>query len=125
MTVKVKDVIVSTLYMLNLTTEAAQVDGLTGAISNIATRMVRLFNLVAAEVGEEYRRGSGTKSSYGLYDDIPEFYGITGRMLAYGVAAEYCIVEGMAEAVTWDKRYKDALAAAKKKAARMNERKFY
>lgn len=41
--------------------------------------------------------------------ELPEKIG--ARVVAYGVAAEYCIISGMTdEAVTWDKRYKDALS---------------
>lgn len=34
------------------------------------------------------------------------------RVFGYGIACEYCIINGMSEAVLWDKRYKDALSAA-------------
>lgn len=34
------------------------------------------------------------------------------RVFGYGIACEYCIINGMSEAVMWDKRYKDALSAA-------------
>ncbi|MBR2647134.1 MAG: hypothetical protein IKD47_06230 [Clostridia bacterium] len=39
------------------------------------------------------------------------------RLLAYGVAAEYCLASGMYEdAAVWDKKYKDAINAAYKAA---------
>lgn len=47
-------------------------------------------------------------------DDVGE-YGARAseRMMAYGVACEYCLVSGLyAEAVVWDKKYKDALFCA-------------
>lgn len=35
------------------------------------------------------------------------------RTVAYGIACEYCLISGMTDdALVWDKRYKDALAAA-------------
>lgn len=38
---------------------------------------------------------------------------ITGRVVGYGIAAEYAIISGLTdEAVLWDKRYKDALEFA-------------
>lgn len=40
---------------------------------------------------------------------------INSRIIAYGTAAEYCIISGMyEEAVIWDKRYKDSLLCAVK-----------
>ena len=37
---------------------------------------------------------------------------ITCRILCYGIIAEYYLISGMfEEAVTWDKRFKDALCA--------------
>lgn len=38
--------------------------------------------------------------------------GISARLLAYGVAAQYCIVNGeTGHAATWDKKFRDALRA--------------
>lgn len=38
---------------------------------------------------------------------------INRRIMAYGLAAEYCLICGMyEEAIIWDKRYKDSLKAA-------------
>jgi hypothetical protein len=40
---------------------------------------------------------------------------INQRIIAYGTAAEYCIIKGMyEEGVVWDKRYKDSLSCALK-----------
>ena len=39
--------------------------------------------------------------------------GVSARLLAYGVAAEYCLHKGLyAERAAWDKKYKDALLIA-------------
>ncbi|GHU99269.1 hypothetical protein FACS1894211_04380 [Clostridia bacterium] len=47
---------------------------------------------------------------------IPDKIG--ARIAAYGAASEYCLVSGLfEEAVIWEKRYKDALAAAVRKRA--------
>jgi len=43
---------------------------------------------------------------------IPIFSKINERIIAYGVAAEYCLINGLSDAVVWDKRYKDALRRA-------------
>ena len=40
---------------------------------------------------------------------IPIFSKINERIIAYGVAAEYCLINGLSDALIWDKRYKDAL----------------
>jgi hypothetical protein len=51
--------------------------------------------------------------------------GVSERLLAYGVAAEYCLHKGLyAEHAAWDKKYRDALAAACRstKGGRLKER---
>lgn len=41
---------------------------------------------------------------------------LTERIIAYGVASEYCLMQGLYDdASIWDKRYKDALAQATSK----------
>jgi len=40
---------------------------------------------------------------------IPIFAKINERIIGYGVAAEYCLINGLSDALLWDKRYKDAL----------------
>lgn len=44
---------------------------------------------------------------------------VSARLVGYGIACEYCIINGMSEAVMWDKRYKDALSAANRTKAEM------
>ncbi len=51
--------------------------------------------------------------------------GVSERLLAYGVAAEYCLHKGLyAEHAAWDKKYREALAAACKsrKGVQLKER---
>ncbi|MCL2555672.1 MAG: hypothetical protein FWE03_01455 [Firmicutes bacterium] len=40
---------------------------------------------------------------------IPIFAKINERIIGYGIAAEYCLINGLSDALIWDKRYKDAL----------------
>ncbi len=48
-----------------------------------------------------------------LDESIPFPTKITARIVAYGTACEYCLISGMTdEALTWDKRYKDAVREA-------------
>ena len=48
-----------------------------------------------------------------LSDECEYRTGVSARLIAYGVACEYCLVDGRyEEAVTWDKKYKDALLCA-------------
>lgn len=52
------------------------------------------------------------------FNDELDFFGskITDRILAYGTASEYCLINGQGQdAVVWDKRYKDALVIACRK----------
>ncbi len=40
--------------------------------------------------------------------------GVSARLMAYGVAAEYCVAMGMcSEAAVWDKKYKECIASAR------------
>ncbi len=51
--------------------------------------------------------------------------GVSARLMAYGVAAEYCLHKGLyAEHAAWEKKYKEALAAATKsrKGGQLKER---
>ncbi len=48
-----------------------------------------------------------------LSDECTFADAVTERLVVYGTACEYCLANGMYdEAVVWDKKYKDALAAA-------------
>ena len=48
---------------------------------------------------------------------------VSARIVGYGIACEYCIVNGMSEATLWDKRYKDALAATRRTRREMRVKK--
>ena len=121
----IKDILISALYMLNLSREAEEAAATQSGSNETLKRFLRFFNLVNSEIASEYRTDSEAKKEYGLYDDEPAYYGITPRILAYGVAAEYCITEGLEDAATWDKRYKDGIANAKRKSAAVKCRKFF
>lgn len=120
----VKDIIVTALYMLGLHAKAGLAEKMTGGTDEYTERFVRFFNLVVDEIAAEYRKGATVSGWYAFLHAPPVFAGISERVLAYGVAAEYCITEGIDEAVTWDKRYKDALAAAPKQSRTVKPRKF-
>ena len=48
-----------------------------------------------------------------LHDDSDYHLWVSVRLFSYGVAAEYCLAHGLfEEAAVWDKKYKDAIAAA-------------
>ena len=48
----------------------------------------------------------------GAYPKLPLIEKIDARVIGYGIAAEYCIINGLDDALLWDKRYKDALKRA-------------
>jgi hypothetical protein len=48
----------------------------------------------------------------GIDSDLPFSERVSARVVGYGIAAEYCIINGMDEAVIYDKRYRDALRRA-------------
>ncbi|MEG1528005.1 MAG: hypothetical protein RR248_04050 [Clostridia bacterium] len=52
----------------------------------------------------------------GFLDEVEKSVAITDRLIAYGIASEYCLLSGMYdEASIWDKRYKDALRCSARK----------
>ena len=52
-----------------------------------------------------------------LDDDLPFDACVTAALVAYGVAAEYCLLAGLyEEAAVWEKKYKQAIRGAKPKA---------
>ena len=54
-------------------------------------------------------KGTDEEIDFGLY--------VTKRLLAYGIAADYCLKKGLyEEAELWDKKYKESIRAAYKKA---------
>lgn len=124
----VKDVIIQALQMLNLERESEEVAALAEGQTNAAAeRFLRFYNLVVTEIAEEYRRTDylAPPTADSIDAEAAEFYGISERTLAYGVAAEYCVTEGLDEAVTWDARYKGALALAKKPRVKIAARRLY
>ena len=68
---------------------------------------------VAGEVEIEYSYLPGDAE---LNEDAGFSDKISARAIAYGAAAEYCLVAGLfEEAVIWEKRFKDSLLAAQSK----------
>ncbi|MBQ7227963.1 MAG: hypothetical protein IJX05_06155 [Clostridia bacterium] len=117
----IKDIIISALGMLNLTSEAEKIES---GEEKITAEFLRLYNLVISEINDVYRREHATApKATSIYDDACEFYGISDRVIAYGVAAEYCITQGLDEAELWDERYKSALAMAKRKRISISARR--
>ncbi len=124
----VKDVIITAMRMLNLTSEAEEAEALPkGRTSEAMDKFLRLYNLVVGEIYDEYRRKDYAAPPYAsaVGDEEAKFYGISPRVLAYGVAAEYCVTEGLDEAETWDKRYKSALSLAARPKINIKARRMY
>lgn len=124
----VKDVIISAMLMLNLTPEAEETAALeTGGTSEDSEKFLRLYNLVVREIYDEYRRTDYLEPpvATAIEDSEAEFYGISPRVLSYGIAAEYCVTEGLDEAETWDKRYKSALSLAAHRKIKIKARRMY
>lgn len=119
----VKDILISAMYMLNLSSDASSLKGSSGGTVP-GERFLRYFNLVCDEIASDYRPETEMKASYNYNDAPPAFYGISPRVLAYGTAAEYCISEGLGEAEMWDKRYKDGIAMSKKQPKKVARRPF-
>ncbi len=118
----VKDVLIAAMRMLGMTENAAALEE---ENAECESELINMYNLVVSEIAEEYRRNdyetAPTVSS--ALEAEAEFYGVSGRVLAYGVAAEYCITHGLDEAVTWDGRYKAALSAAKRRRIKVPQRR--
>lgn len=124
----VKDVIISAMLMLNLTPEAEETAALSpGVTSEISEKFLRLYNLVVSEIHDEYRRTEypETPVASSIEDAEAKFFGISPRVLAYGIAAEYCIIEGLDEAETWDGRYKSGLSLAARPKIKIKARRMY
>lgn len=53
-----------------------------------------------------------TKKAFTESSEFTAQGGVSARLLAYGVAAQYCLVSGESgRAATWDKKFRDALRA--------------
>ena len=118
----VKDVLITAMRMLGLTEYA---DALYAGNAECESELIGMYNLVVCEIAEEYRRDDYESPPVASSADDPEaeFFGISRRVLAYGVAAEYCITHGLDEAVTWDGRYKAALSLARRRRIRVPQRR--
>lgn len=69
--------------------------------------------LIVPRVGKYEIYYSFVPAFLSLSDELPFPEKVDARVVAYGVACEYCLISGMTEdAVVWDKRYKNALTVA-------------
>ena len=119
----IKDVCLAAAHMLGREDEA---DALSAGDAETCGKYLRLYNLVVSEIAEEYRRGDYDVPPAGadLSEDEAKFYGISARVLAYGVAAECAVTEGLDVAEMWDTRYKSSLALAPRRPVRIRARRF-
>ena len=68
---------------------------------------------LALDVGEYVVRYAALPAEKTANDRCEYEAGASARLLAYGVAAEYCLHKGLyAEHAAWDKKYKEALLIA-------------
>lgn len=119
----IKDVCAAAAHMLGLTEEAEELLS-ADCSEETAARWLRLYDLVVREIAEEYRRGESTSpGSPSLGGETAAFIGITPRMIAYGVAAEYAITEGLDVAEMWDSRFRSSLSLAARPALRIRARR--
>jgi hypothetical protein len=107
-----------------VTTETGRVEY--SAFSRAAVRILSVKN--EDDAGVKFKLFSGflegqpgtlkikytyTPNEKGLDDSVEVSMAVSLRLLAYGVAAEYCFSVGLyEEGEAWNKKYKDALAAA-------------
>lgn len=74
----------------------------------------RLFPAyIKTQAGKVRVRFTYTPKTKTMDDDSDFMLHASERMIAYGMAAEYCIEKGLfEEAAVWDEKYKDAIKAA-------------
>lgn len=120
----IKDVCAAAAHMLGLTEEAEELLS-ADCSEETAARWLRLYDLVVREIAEEYRRGEARSPfpAPSLGGETAAFTGITPRMIAYGVAAEYAITEGLDVAEMWDSRFRSSLSLAARPALRIRARR--
>lgn len=106
--------------------EAASGEVAYSALSKAATHIVsvkneageslafRIFPLsLKTAAGNVTVRYAYAPTEKGLEDGVEAAPAVSARLLAYGVAAEYCTARGFyEEAAVWEARYKKAIAAA-------------
>ena len=120
----IKDVCKAAAHMLGREDEA---DALSAGDAETCGKYLRLYNLVVSELFDVYRRDDYANPPFGsdMSEKQAEFYGISDRVLAYGIAAEYAIAECLDTADMWDTRYKNAIALAPRKSVRIKTGRFY
>ena len=71
----------------------------------------RMAAWIAVDAGKYVVRYAALPAAKSFSDDSEYSVGVSERMLAYGVAAEYCLHKGLsAESAAWEKKYKKAVA---------------
>lgn len=119
----IKDVCKAAAQFLGLEKEAEEMGS--GGLAD--EKFLWLYNLVVSELFDVYRRDDYANPPFGsdMSEKQAEFYGISDRVLAYGIAAEYAIAECLDTADMWDTRYKNAIALAPRKSVRIKTGRFY
>ena len=79
-----------------------------------ASLAFRLFPLsLKTDAGDLQIRYAYAPTEKGLQDDTETAPAVSARLIAYGVASEYCLAKGFyEEASVWENRFKQALACA-------------
>ncbi len=121
----IKDVCRAAALSLGLEKESSEMGDETATETN--EKFLRLYNLVVSELYDVYRRGDYAEPPFGsdMSDEQARFFGVSDRVLAYGIAAEYAVEECLDTAEMWDARYKNALALAPKKSVKIPAGRFY
>lgn len=88
-----------------------------GAFDSFGQKVsIRVFPTYFAVANGSYTvRYAALPTEKTIEDECEFAQGITLRTVAYGIAAEYCVQNGLyAECAVWEKKYKDALAELRK-----------
>lgn len=119
----IKDVCKAAALLLGLEKEASE----TGGGTATDEKFLRLYNLVVSELFDVYRRNDYAEPPFGkdMNEEQARFYGISDRVLAYGIAAEYAVAECLDTAEMWDTRYRNAIALAPRKSVNIPSGRFY
>lgn len=94
----------------DLAQKAAYIIGVFDAYGNSAPHK-RMASYLAVGTGKYLVRYAALPVKKAFDDDSEYAVGVSERLLAYGIAAEYCLHKGLsAESAAWEKKYKKAIA---------------
>lgn len=94
----------------DLSQKAAYIIGVFDEYGNSAPHK-RMASYLAVGTGKYLVRYAALPVKKAFDDDSEYAVGVSERLLAYGVAAEYCLHKGLsAESAAWEKKYKKAVA---------------